>query len=129
MATAPETAHVGRLAPVYPLTQGLPGRTVRRLAWEAVSKYAQLTPESLPAEILAETDYLPEAEALRQLHFPDSIAQREAARERLAFQELLAIQVGDLASQTGGARARGRAGNSTTRRFPAGVRAGAAVSN
>ena len=88
-----ETAHVGRLAPVYPLTQGLPGRTVRRLAWEAVSKYAQLTPESLPAEILAETDYLPEAEALRQLHFPDSIAQREAARERLAFQELLAIQV------------------------------------
>ena len=88
-----ETAHVGRLAPVYPLTQGLPGRTVRRLAWEAVSKYAQLTPESLPAEILAETDYLPEAEALRQLHFPDGIAQREAARERLAFQELLAIQV------------------------------------
>ena len=43
--------------------------------------------------MIAETRYPPEADAIRDLHFPESMAVREVARERLAFQELLAIQL------------------------------------
>ena len=91
--------HVGRFVPVYPLTQGLPGRTVRKLARAAVERYADEVPESLPPEMLAETSYLPEGEAIRALHFPESWDQRDRARERLAFQELLAIQVAVLSKK------------------------------
>ncbi|HJN92344.1 MAG TPA: OB-fold nucleic acid binding domain-containing protein, partial [Dehalococcoidia bacterium] len=85
--------HVGRFVPVYPLTQGLPGRTVRKLARAAVEQFAHQVPESLPAELLEETTYPSEAEAIGQLHFPESMEARDRARERLALQELLAIQI------------------------------------
>ena len=88
-----EATHVGRFVPIYPLTQGLPGRTMRRLAREAVDRYLPLLPESLPPAVIEETGYPPEADAIRDLHFPESMAVREVARERLAFQELLAIQL------------------------------------
>ena len=88
-----EATHVGRFVPIYPLTQGLPGRTMRRLAREAVDRYLPLLPESLPPAVIQETRYPPEADAIRDLHFPESMAVREVARERLAFQELLAIQL------------------------------------
>ena len=88
-----EATHVGRFVPIYPLTQGLPGRTMRRLAREAVDRYLPLLPESLPPAVIAETRYPPEADAIRDLHFPESMGVREVARERLAFQELLAIQL------------------------------------
>ncbi len=90
---------MGRFVPVYPLTQGLPGRTVRKLARAAIDRYANEVPESLPPEVLAETDYLPEGEAIRALHFPETWDQRDQARERLAFQELLAIQVAVLSKK------------------------------
>ena len=88
-----ESTHVGRFVPIYPLTQGLPGRTVRRLARTAVDGYLPLLPESLPREVMEETGYPPEADAIRDLHFPESMGTREVARERLAFQELLGIQL------------------------------------
>lgn len=88
-----ESTHVARFVPIYPLTQGLPGRTVRKLARAAVDRYLPLLPESLPAEVLEETGYPPESDAIQDLHFPESLSTREVARERLAFQELLAIQL------------------------------------
>ncbi len=88
-----EATHVGRFVPIYPLTQGLPGRTVRRLTRMAIDRYLPLVPESLPPEVMDETGYPGEAEAIRELHFPQNMANREVARERLAFQELLAIQL------------------------------------
>lgn len=85
--------HVGRLVPIYGLTQGLPGRTVRKLARAAVERALPLVPESLPPEVLEETNYPGVERAIRGLHFPESLEEREAARERLAFEELLSIQL------------------------------------
>ena len=87
------STHVGRLVPVYPLTQGLPQRRVRQLARAALDRYLTYVPEALPPEVLDETRYLPAQDAIRELHFPASAELREAARERLAFEELLAIQL------------------------------------
>jgi ATP-dependent DNA helicase RecG len=88
-----DTVHVGRLSPVYPRAKGLPNRTIRRLAHAAVRDYLPMLAESLPAQIVAEQRFPSEAEALRVIHFPDRLEEVDVARERIAFQELLSIQL------------------------------------
>ncbi len=88
-----DTVHVGRLSPVYPKTRGLPNRTIRRLAHAAVREYLPFLAETLPAYIVMEQRFLSEADALRTIHFPDRLEDVDQAKERIAFQELLAIQL------------------------------------
>ena len=88
-----DTVHVGRLSPVYPRTKGLPNRTIRRLAHAAVRDYLPLLAESLPPQIIAEQGYQSEADALATIHFPDRLEDVDLAKERIAFQELLSIQL------------------------------------
>jgi ATP-dependent DNA helicase RecG len=91
-----ELLHTGRLVPVYHTTAGLAGRTVRRLAKQALDSYLGALPELLPAGLLARNHMPSRSDALRQMHFPDSWDDLNAARRRLAFDELLLIQVGVL---------------------------------
>ena len=91
-----ELLHTGRLVPVYHTTSGLAGRTVRRLAKQALDAYAAALPELLPPDLLSRNRMLPRATALRQMHFPDGWDDLKAARRRLAFDELLLIQTGVL---------------------------------
>ncbi len=87
-----ESIHTGRIVPVYPLTESLPQRAMRRILWNAVEQYAPLAPESMPAEI-RERRALPQiSDALREVHFPESLASARVARERLAFEEFLCMQ-------------------------------------
>ena len=88
-----DTVHVGRLSPVYPRTKGLPNRTIRRLTHAAVRDYLPMLAESLPPQIVSEQRFPSEAEALRVIHFPDRLEDVEVAKERIAFQELLSIQL------------------------------------
>jgi len=88
-----DTVHVGRLSPVYPRTKGLPNRTIRRLAHAAVRDYLPLLAESLPPQIINEQGFQSEADALATIHFPDRLEDVELAKERIAFQELLSIQL------------------------------------
>ncbi len=88
-----DTVHVGRLSPVYPKTRGLPNRTIRRLAHAAVRDYLPFLAESLPAYVVMEQQFPSEADALRTIHFPDRLEDVDEAKERIAFQELLAIQL------------------------------------
>lgn len=88
--------HTGRLSPVYPLTNGLTARWMRTLQNQTVECWAPRLPEHLPAEITARLGLPALAEAIRQIHFPDSWEALEAARHRLAFDELLMIQLGVL---------------------------------
>ncbi len=92
-----DTVHVGRLSPVYPQTKGLPNRTIRRLAHAAVRDYLPLLAESLPASLVEAERFPSEADALRMIHFPDRLEDVDTARERIAFQELLSIQLAVLA--------------------------------
>ena len=91
-----ELLHTGRLVPVYHTTSGLAGRTVRRLAKQTLDTYADALPELLPTDLLSRNGMPPRAAALRQMHFPDGWDDLKAARRRLAFDELLLIQVGVL---------------------------------
>jgi ATP-dependent DNA helicase RecG len=88
-----DSVQAGRIAPVYPLTQGLPLRTVRRLARQALDRCLPLVEETLPESIRAERNLLPLREALAQAHYPDSFEMVERARARLAYDELLVLQI------------------------------------
>ncbi|MBM3140093.1 MAG: ATP-dependent DNA helicase RecG, partial [Chloroflexi bacterium] len=93
----PELRHTGRLVPVYHLTQGLPQRTVRGVIAGLLERFADRMEDPLPEEIRERHDLLPLVDAVRQVHYPDGREALATARRRLAFDELLAIQVGVIA--------------------------------
>jgi ATP-dependent DNA helicase RecG len=88
-----ELLHTGRLVPIYPLTQGLQNRTIRRIMQEALERFVTRLQETLPGELRERLGLLPIAEAVAQMHYPSDRASLEAARLRLAFEELLPIQL------------------------------------
>jgi ATP-dependent DNA helicase RecG len=88
--------HVGRIVPVYRLTAGLALRSLRAAIRAALDRYGPYD-EYLPAALLAAERLPGIAEALEQAHFPDDFARRDDALRRLAFDELLALQVGMVA--------------------------------
>ena len=85
--------HTGRLVPIYPLTAGIQSRTIRRVMQEALERYATRLPDPLPREMRDRLGLAPIAEAVAQMHYPTDKASLERARKRLAFEELLPIQL------------------------------------
>jgi ATP-dependent DNA helicase RecG len=80
-------------APVYPASEELTVKKLRELVEQALP-HARDFGDSLPAA-LKERHALPQrADALVALHRPRSEAEGEQARRRLAFDELLLLQVG-----------------------------------
>ncbi len=91
-----DLVHTARLVPVYPLTQGLSARWMRRLVKRVVDGWADQVEEYLPDHVLQREHLMGISEALRQIHFPDSWEQLKEARRRLCFDEFLLIQLGVL---------------------------------
>ena len=89
-----ESLHTRRLVPVYPGTEGLPQRLVRRLAWEVVDAFTDELEETLPEDVRSHLKVLPVRQAMRQMHIPESSQQAAAARRRFALEELLHIELG-----------------------------------
>jgi ATP-dependent DNA helicase RecG len=96
--------HVGRIVPVYRLTAGLTAARLRIGMREALDRAGGHYPEYLPDEIRKTEGLPPIATALEEAHYPSSFEARDAALRRLAFDELLALQVG----MVGRRRQRGR---------------------
>jgi ATP-dependent DNA helicase RecG len=78
-------------APVYPANEDITAKKLRELVGAALPAALH---DPLPAE-LKESQHLPHrADALWALHRPRSLAEAEDGRRRLAFDELLLLQVG-----------------------------------
>jgi len=92
-----ELIHTGRLVPVYPLTQGLYPRQVRKWTKEAVDGYVWQLDDFLPSEIKTRCQLLDLPAAIAQIHYPDDQTMAERARGRLSFDELFLLQLGVLA--------------------------------
>jgi ATP-dependent DNA helicase RecG len=99
-----EVLHAGRIVPVYPLTAGLTAARLRLAIREALDKAGHAYPEYLPESIRSGEALLPVAKAIEEAHYPDTFDGRDAALRRLAFDELLALQLGMVARR----RQRGR---------------------
>jgi ATP-dependent DNA helicase RecG len=86
--------HMGRLVPVYALTEGVFQRGLRALLYRIVEAHAEEAPDILPEELRRGRDLLPVAHAYRSVHFPERLDDVEAARRRFAFEDFLVLQVG-----------------------------------
>ena len=91
-----EQIHTGRLVSVYPLTEGIRAKWLRRLVKRTVDYWTKRMPDYLPRQ-LRESLGLPHLETtLAQIHFPDDWEALERAQRRLSFDEFLLIQLGVL---------------------------------
>jgi ATP-dependent DNA helicase RecG len=88
--------NTGRLVPVYPLTEGLHPKAMRRFTKWAVDHCAPFVPDVTPGSIRAHARLMTAPEAIAQIHYPDNERALAAARRRLAFDELFLIQLGML---------------------------------
>jgi ATP-dependent DNA helicase RecG len=91
-----EEVHSGRLVPVYPLTEGVSEKALARDVTVALEQTRGRIPDPLPAELRNQFDLIDLPLALQWLHQPEEIEQAKAAKRRLAFDELLRLQLGML---------------------------------
>ncbi|WP_428064832.1 ATP-dependent DNA helicase RecG [Candidatus Avelusimicrobium facis] len=92
-AAAPDSAwHAGRITPIYALTEGLTNKQFRLFMQEALHEAeAAGEPDILPPALSEKRKFLGSAQALRAVHFPNSLAELENARARLAYEEFLLL--------------------------------------
>lgn len=84
-----------RIVPVHRTTEGLSTNWVRRLIGSALEDVGDV-PDFLPAALRIERDLVPLSAALVDIHFPRSMSDARAARRRMAYEELLCLQLGML---------------------------------
>ncbi|MBQ5317978.1 MAG: ATP-dependent DNA helicase RecG [Oscillospiraceae bacterium] len=83
------------LRPVYPLTEGLTAAMVITNITEILANAdASFFEEIIPAEMRMEYALSTMEYAVRSIHFPKDVHASELAKKRLAFDELLKLQLG-----------------------------------
>ncbi|KAB2954457.1 ATP-dependent DNA helicase RecG [Heliorestis acidaminivorans] len=84
--------HTGRLIPVYPATEGIHQRYLRKLFEQVFQNYRHILEDIVPREVRQQLDYLPLDKALQALHFPHSLEEAENGRSGLVFDEVFLLQ-------------------------------------
>lgn len=90
------TIHTGKLIPVYPETYGVSSKWLRSRIAPLLKECKSELFEYLPDSILTKNELMSYKNAIEQIHYPTNKKDSEKARERLAFDELLLIQLASL---------------------------------
>ncbi len=98
--------HFNRLTPVYPLTEGLPQRWLRGLMWRTLEQFVAAPRQSAAnfpewkgfdakLAVLCRDAATPpsRANAIHMIHFPEELTDVEIARQRLALDEFIVLQL------------------------------------
>ncbi len=93
LESAAEADAAPELLPVYSLTEGISQPRMRNLVRTTVEQFSTFPPEVFPQHLLERYRLLPIDQAIRQIHLPQNPEEREAARRRFVFQELLILQL------------------------------------
>jgi ATP-dependent DNA helicase RecG len=83
----------GRVLAIYPATEGLSFKVIRGIVESHLDELLPLVTEYLPRELLRVAAVPSIADALRMVHRPTSIGEAMEGRARLAFEELLFVQI------------------------------------
>ena len=82
----------GKFLPVYPATKKLPSWKVAQCVRLGIESVGDLG-EPLPEQFRLALGFPTLAEAIKQVHLPNSLAEADLARERLTFDEALSMQL------------------------------------
>jgi ATP-dependent DNA helicase RecG len=83
----------GRVLSVYPATEGLSFKLIRSIIDTHLDELLGLVKEYLPRDVLASVAVPPIRDALRMVHRPESVAEAQQGRSRLAFEELFFVHI------------------------------------
>jgi ATP-dependent DNA helicase RecG len=105
-----QLAGMPTVEPIYPLTEGLGARLAARIARASLAKLPAL-PESQDPSVMAKRQWPGFGEAMRAIHNPEDVASlspASPARQRLAYDELLANQLAIIMIRASMKKASGR---------------------
>ena len=85
--------NTGRIIPIYPLTYSLSQNTLRHIIEEGLKQAKDKIAETLPEYILEEYKLMKLKNAMQSIHFPKELKDFGEARNSLAFEELLTMQL------------------------------------
>jgi len=88
-----DSLHMNRIVPVYPVTENLNIKTLRRAIYNAIEAYSEHLEDYLPDEITKKYELTDKITAIRQIHFPNSSSKLDKAKKRLVFEEFFMIQL------------------------------------
>jgi ATP-dependent DNA helicase RecG len=88
-----DSLKVGRVVPIYPLTEGLGADTLRRVVLAALPAVSHLR-DPLPESLRSSHELIDLPIAVQQIHLPTSAEQLQQARRRLVFDEFFFLQLG-----------------------------------
>jgi ATP-dependent DNA helicase RecG len=86
----------GRIVPIYPQSEKAQINTWEMAGWieETLRRCAERgIADPVPRAVLAEHNMVSRSDALAGIHLPEDMKQKELARRRLAFDELLRVQL------------------------------------
>jgi ATP-dependent DNA helicase RecG len=83
----------GRIVPIYRLTRGVTALSLRRAVRTLLDQFGADLVDPLPEAVQSRNGLMPLAQAIEALHWPEEFDLRDAALRRLAFDELLAVQI------------------------------------
>lgn len=89
-----EMLHTGRLVPIYPLTRNLYQKQLRQITRLALDGALSLLQDPLSDEIRGRHELIRLRDAIANVHYPNSVDKLQDARNRLAFDEFLVLQLG-----------------------------------
>lgn len=85
---------VGKIMPIYPLTERLTNNEMINIMTNAIKDYGHKLPEVLPLYLREELNLMSIYESIINIHFPVDKDHYIEARKRLVFEELLTLQLG-----------------------------------
>lgn len=93
-----EQFRAGVILPNYRLTQGMRNagvgiRLLRSIVAEVLESTLPRIQDPLPQQLINKFSFVPKALALRLLHFPTSLADVEAGRRRMKFEEIFFFEL------------------------------------
>ncbi len=84
-----------RIVPIYRQTKGLKSDQISKLIRDLIPEIRNMS-ESLPNWLVADYKLMAKNQATEQIHFPDSSAMLEQARQRLGFEEVFHLTLASL---------------------------------
>lgn len=88
-----DSIHIGRIVPVYHLTQDITQRYLRKVAHKAISDYTKYMPDPIPTKLRARNKLVDIGFSVTNIHFPTNEENLKRAYRRIVFDEFFLLQL------------------------------------
>ena len=89
----PANVNLARIVPIYPLSENLSIKTLRRAIYNTIQLFKNDIETVLPDKIIKKYNLLQKNEAIEGIHFPKDNETLQKSRYSLVFEELFLIQL------------------------------------